>query len=102
MICLLCNGSGLRLQYVLHPRRIINGQPLVLKPEPLSPEQYRELRATLPTSPLDWRPGMAGVLSVQSVHCACAPPVVMPGKPKPRKQKKAPAVRACPARWWDE
>ena len=99
--CALCNGFGFRLVYTLRRmRQMPNGGVLKLKPELLSLERYQQLAARLPSSPLLWKPGEEGVLSVASVACECRP---VRHKRK-RKQPWKPGTGRDPVQrefWWN-
>jgi hypothetical protein len=101
--CALCSDTGLRMQYVLHPRRMAaDGNVLTLKPEPLSREQFDELKQRLPTSPLEWKPGMEGVLAVQSRPCVCRQVAkkIKAAKPRRRRQR-AKNIEPQEGYWWN-
>jgi hypothetical protein len=101
--CALCNDTGFRLQYVLHPRRMTDdGTVLKLKPEPLTREQFEELRRQLPMSPLGWKPGMEGVLSEQSMPCMCRPVKKVKVAQSRRRRQRAKHIEPQEGYWWNK
>ena len=101
--CALCNDTGSRMLYVLRPRRMSSdGNVLELKPEPLSRQQFDELKRTLPTSPLDWRPGVEGILSIQSAPCCCRQmtKAAKPAKSK-RRRRREKHIEPQEGYWWN-
>jgi hypothetical protein len=101
--CALCNDTGSRMLYVLRPRRMSSdGKVLELKPEPLSREQFDDLKRLLPMSPLDWRPGVEGVLSIQSAPCCCRPAPKKTQQARPRRKRaRSKTIEPQEGFWWN-